>query len=363
MLAAFLARRLGPQIPTLRPAAALFNRTLQEAPPERPQKLAAKLVNKTPQSIQPYLKLARYDRPIGTWLLYWPCTWGIASATLPGTVPDLYLLALFGTGALIMRGAGCTINDMWDKDVDRQVLRTSNRPLASGQVSLKNAWRFLALQLSCGLGILVQLNWYSVALGASSMLLVTTYPLMKRYTYWPQLVLGLAFNWGALLGYAAARGHLDPACVPLYLAGVFWTLFYDTIYAHQDVRDDLLVGIKSTAIKFGESSKLWLSGFGACMSTCLLTAGLIGEQTWPYYAAVGLVSSHLAMQLLTLDVKDPGSCAEKFSSNARVGLLIFCGLVLGNLLRNSSKKAESSSSSTSSSSSSSSSSSNVNVAI
>lgn len=295
-------------------------------------KIAEKLVATAPKSWRPFMQLARLDKPIGTWLLYWPCGWGIASAAAPGCFPDLYLLALFGAGSVVMRGAGCTINDMWDRKIDMKVERTRNRPLVSGEVTMRQAWLFLGAQLTVGLVILLRLNWYSVFLGASSLLLVTTYPLMKRYTYWPQFILGLAFNWGALLGYSAVQGSMNLAvCVPLYIAGVCWTIFYDTIYAYQDLKDDLRVGIKSTAIKFKDNTKLWLSGFGGTMVGNLMISGYMNEQSWPYYAAVALLSTHLASQLYTLDINNASDCAEKFISNAHVGFILFLGIVLGTL--------------------------------
>lgn len=186
------------------------------------------------RSIDPYLRLIRFDRPIGTWLLFWPCGWSIALAAAPGCAPDIGMLALFATGAFVMRGAGCTINDMWDREIDRRVERTRERPLASGELTQLDALVFLAAQLGVGAQVLLQLNGYSIGLGAASLGLVVVYPLMKRVTYWPQLVLGAAFNWGALLGWSAVHGEvLWSACVPLYAAGVCWTIVYDTIYAHQ----------------------------------------------------------------------------------------------------------------------------------
>ncbi|XP_044264078.1 4-hydroxybenzoate polyprenyltransferase, mitochondrial [Tribolium madens] len=296
--------------------------------------LPAKIVDRAPKSVQPYLKLMRLDKPIGTWLLFWPCGWGIASAASPGCFPDLYMLALFGTGAVIMRGAGCTINDMWDRDIDSKVTRTKGRPLVNGDVSMKAAWVFLAGQLSLGLAVLLQLNWYSVFLGASSMGLVISYPLMKRFTYWPQLVLGLTFNWGILLGYSAIKGHVDlPVCLPLYLASVCWTIIYDTIYAHQDRADDYKLGIKSTALKFDRDTKLWLSGFSAVMMGGVVLSGIMNEMAWPYYASTALVATHLISQLLTLNIDNASDCSNKFVSNAQVGLILFCGIVLGNYFK------------------------------
>lgn len=301
---------------------------------KRNQKLAARLVDSAPQAIQPYLKLMRLDKPIGSWLLFWPCSWSIASAASPGCFPDPYMLALFGTGALVMRGAGCTINDMWDRDIDYKVERTKDRPLVSGEVSLKQALVFLGGQLSVGLAILLQLNWYSVFLGASSLALVIAYPLMKRITYWPQLVLGFTFNWGALLGYSAIKGYVDwSLCLPLYLSGVCWTIVYDTIYAHQDKSDDLRLGIKSTAIRFDKDTKVWLSAFATTMTGGLVLSGIINAQTWPYYAGIAVVSAHLANQISTLKIDNAGDCATKFISNAQVGFVIFCAVVLGNLMK------------------------------
>ncbi|XP_065168970.1 4-hydroxybenzoate polyprenyltransferase, mitochondrial [Atheta coriaria] len=300
--------------------------------PQKEKKIAEKLVDISPKPIQPYLRLARLDKPIGTWLLYWPGAWSIAAAAQPGCFPDLYLLSLFGAGAIIMRGAGCTVNDIWDKDIDGKVDRTRNRPLVDGSVSMKQAYAFLIAQLFAGLAVLMQLNWYSILLGASSLSLVFSYPAFKRFTYWPQLVLGFTFNWGALLGYSAVRGYLEPTiCVPLYCAGIFWTLIYDTIYAHQDKKDDLLIGLKSTAIHFGDKTKLWLSGFSVAMISSLAVTGVMAEQTWPYYASLALISTHLASQIVTLNIDNTNDCASKFISNHQVGWILFLGFVLGNL--------------------------------
>ncbi|XP_050293983.1 4-hydroxybenzoate polyprenyltransferase, mitochondrial [Anthonomus grandis grandis] len=296
--------------------------------------LANRFVNKVPQKIRPYLKLMRLDRPVGSWLLFWPGAWGIASAASPGCLPDMYLLTLFGAGSVIMRGAGCTINDMWDRNIDSKVDRTKDRPLVCGDISMKKSVLFLGGQLSLGLAILLQLNWYSVALGASSLALVITYPLMKRITYWPQLVLGFTFNWGTLLGYSAVKGFVDPAvCVPLYLAGVCWTIVYDTIYAHQDRLDDLRIGIKSTAIRFNEDTKIWLTGFTLVMSSLLVISGLMNSQTWPFYCAVGLVSCHLLRQIFTLNINNALDCSQKFISNSWVGFILVTGIILGNYFK------------------------------
>ncbi|EFN67757.1 Para-hydroxybenzoate--polyprenyltransferase, mitochondrial [Camponotus floridanus] len=296
--------------------------------------IAAKLVNNASPKVQPYMKLMRIDKPIGSWLLFWPCSWSIAMAAPIGALPDLQMLALFGTGAFIMRGAGCTINDMWDQDIDKMVDRTKDRPLVSGQITPRQSLMFLAGQLSLGLLVLLQLNWYSIFLGASSLGLVITYPLMKRITYWPQLILGMTFNWGALLGWSAIRGSCDwSICLPLYIAGICWTILYDTIYAHQDRVDDILLGTKSTAIKFGDDTKFYLSGFGMVMIASLITSGILTTQTWPYYTAVGLIAIHISNQIYTLNINNPTDCAKKFISNHRVGMILFVGIVLGNLMK------------------------------
>ncbi|KOC66330.1 4-hydroxybenzoate polyprenyltransferase, mitochondrial [Habropoda laboriosa] len=265
--------------------------------PKRSTTFATRLVNNSPARVQPYLKLIRMDKPIGSWLLFWPCGWSIAMAAAPGALPDLQLLTIFGIGAFIMRGAGCIINDMWDQDIDGMVARTKDRPLVTGEISPLQSLIFLGSQLTLGLLILLQLNLYSIILGASSLVLVILYPVMKRVTYWPQLILGMTFNWGALLGWSAVHGSCNwSVCLPLYTAGICWTLLYDTIYAHQDKVDDVILGVKSTALKFGDKTKIYLSGFSGAMITGLIASGLLIAQTWPYYAAVGLVSTHLANQ-------------------------------------------------------------------
>lgn len=294
----------------------------------KPRSLVARIVH------SPYARLMRIDRPIGSWLLFWPCGWSIALSAPAGCWPDPVMLALFGTGAFIMRGAGCTINDMWDRDIDAKVARTRSRPLVAGELTQLDAWMFLGGQLAVGLLVLLELNWSSIVLGASSLGLVIVYPLMKRVTHWPQLVLGMTFNWGALLGWSATTGSVDwAACFPLYMAGVCWTIVYDTIYAHQDKVDDVLLGIKSTAIRFGDNTKLWLTGFSTAMIGGLVTSGIVCEQTWPYYSALTIISAHLAHQIYSLNIHNPTDCANKFISNHQVGLILFLGIVLGTLYK------------------------------
>ncbi|KAG0254076.1 Para-hydroxybenzoate--polyprenyltransferase, mitochondrial precursor (PHB:polyprenyltransferase) [Actinomortierella ambigua] len=284
-----------------------------------------------PPSVQPYLYLTRIDKPIGTWLLYWPCAWSITMASYSAQLPlssTLYTMALFGTGAVIMRGAGCTINDMWDRDIDKKVERTKVRPLASGAVTPKQAIAFLGLQLSAGLAVLTQLNMYSILLGASSLSLVVTYPAMKRITYWPQVVLGLAYNWGALLGSSAMLGACNwPVALPLYASGVCWTLVYDTIYAHQDKRDDIKIGVKSTALRFGENTPAYLTAFSAGTISMLALSGYMNDQGPLFYAlSVGGAAAHLAWQLRTVNYNNPADCWSKFASNKWTGALIFSGI-------------------------------------
>ncbi|XP_034839013.1 4-hydroxybenzoate polyprenyltransferase, mitochondrial [Maniola hyperantus] len=285
------------------------------------------------EKIDPYIKLSRWDKPTGVYLLYWPCSWSIALASLPGNVPlstSVETAALFLAGAGLMRGAGCTINDLWDRDIDAKVERTKDRPLVSGAISEKQAIAFLAAQLTLGLGVLLQLNCYSVVLGASSMILVITYPLAKRFTNYPQIFLGATFNWGALLGYSAIQGYIEPViCVPLYLSALAWTVVYDTIYAHQDKRDDARLGIKSTALTFGAHTKPALSG-ALAVSLCGMTlAGHAVGLAAPYYAALAAYAAHAGLQIYTLKPDNPDDCAKKFKSNSMVGLIILLGILGG----------------------------------
>ncbi|XP_050360200.1 4-hydroxybenzoate polyprenyltransferase, mitochondrial-like [Nymphalis io] len=285
------------------------------------------------EKINPYIKLARWDRPIGVYLLYWPCSWSIALGSLSGTVPlstSLEMAGLFLVGAGLMRGAGCTINDLWDKDVDAQVERTKDRPLVSGALSNKQAVGFLALQLSLALGVLLQLNCYSVALGAASMILVITYPLAKRFTNYPQIFLGATFNWGALLGYSAITGYIQPdVCIPLYISALAWTVLYDTIYAHQDKHDDARLGIKSTALTFGAHTKSALGGALAASLGALALAGLGAGLGAPYYGALAAYAGHAGRQIYTLNPDNADDCAKKFKSNSMVGLIILLGILGG----------------------------------
>jgi 4-hydroxybenzoate polyprenyltransferase len=287
-----------------------------------------------PPAFRPYARLARLDRPIGTWLLLLPCWWAIALAAVPGGWPSPWLLILFGFGALVMRGAGCTFNDIVDRNYDRQVARTASRPIASGEVGVLGAIVFLAIQLLIGLFVLLLLRPLAVGLGIGSLLLVATYPFMKRMTYWPQAFLGLTFNWGILMGYAAATGEIAPAAIALYGAGIAWTMVYDTIYAHQDKEDDALIGVRSTALKFGGRTKPWLALFALVMLALLALAilmGGLGRIAWIAVAGAGL---HLFWQIMFVDIDSPADCRTKFRSNRWLGWIVFIGILLGRLFAN-----------------------------
>ena len=278
-----------------------------------------------PSNTRPYLRLARADRPIGTWLLVLPCWWSVALAT--PAWPDVKLFTLFAIGALIMRGAGCTVNDIVDRDFDSRVARTATRPIASGEISVFKAFIFLSLLLGFGLIVLLQFNAFAVTLGASSLVLIFLYPFMKRFTYWPQLFLGFTFNWGALLGWAAVTGALLPPAIALYAAGIFWTLGYDTIYAHQDKEDDIMIGVKSTALKFGNATPPWLFGFYAATVVLMGLAGFLAGLGWPFYFSLAVGGLHLIWQIKSVDITDPKSCLSRFKSNRDFGLIVLAGII------------------------------------
>jgi len=285
----------------------------------------------TPAPLRPYLYLMRLDRPYGAWLLLLPCWWSIALAA-NGTWPDVKMLVLFTLGAFIMRGAGCVTNDIADRDFDGQVARTANRPIPSGQVSVKQAIAFTVLLGLLGLAILVQFNRFAIGVGVLSLAIVLIYPYMKRFTYWPQVFLGLSFNWGALLGWAAVRGDLDWAPVALYVAGIFWTLGYDTIYAHQDKEDDILVGIKSTALRLGDTTPRWLVFFYALTIVFAALAGWRAGLNWAFYPALIPAAAHLAWQVATVDIHDPKNCLVRFKAGRDFGLLLFAAIIVGQVV-------------------------------
>jgi len=289
------------------------------------------LARLTPGPLRPYLYLMRLDRPYGAWLLLLPCWWSIALAA-DGAWPDVTLLVLFALGAFIMRGAGCVMNDIADRDFDGKVARTADRPIPSGQVSIAQAVAFLTALGFLGLAILVQFNTFAIAIGVLSLATVIIYPYMKRFTYWPQVFLGLSFNWGALLGWAAVQGSLGAAPGVLYGAGILWTLGYDTIYAHQDKEDDILVGVKSTALRLGDATRGWLVFFyGGAIALTAFSGWLAGLSVF-FYPALIPAAAHLAWQTATLDINDPKNCLIRFKSNRDFGLLLFTAVVVGQVV-------------------------------
>jgi 4-hydroxybenzoate polyprenyltransferase len=288
-----------------------------------------------PMWSRPYLRLARFDRPIGSWLLLMPCWWSAAlAAGVLGKVDQLPLvIVLFFVGAFVMRGAGCTWNDITDRDLDAKVERTRSRPIPAGQVSVAQATVFLVVQALIGLAVLLQFNRFAVATGIASLLIVAIYPFMKRITWWPQIVLGLAFSWGALMGFAVTLGRIDAAALWLYAGSIAWVIGYDTIYAHQDTEDDALIGIKSTALLFGTRTKPALVAFYGIAVVLIGVAFAGSGARWP--AAIGLAAfaAHLVWQIVRLDIADPALCLRVFKSNRDAGLLLFAGLLIDAMMR------------------------------
>lgn len=291
-----------------------------------------------PRWLWPYAQLARWDRPIGWQLLLWPCWWSAALAAtayarptdpILTLLPQPYTLVLFLIGAIAMRGAGCTYNDIVDEDIDVAVERTRSRPLPSGKVSRRQAWTFLVIQALIGLAVLLQLNSFAVGLGISSLVIVAIYPFMKRFTDWPQLVLGLAFSWGALMGWANEFGDIDAPTIMLYIGSILWVIGYDTIYAHQDKEDDAIVGVRSTARLFGDNTKAWLAGLYAGALMCFAVAFANAQAPVPVMAGLIAAGAHMARQISTLDIDNPDQCLRLFKSNNQVGWLIFLGIVGG----------------------------------
>ena len=289
-----------------------------------------------PRGLWPYAQLARWDRPIGWWLLMWPCWWSAAlAATAYGApleaMPLVWHMLLFMIGAIAMRGAGCTYNDIVDRDIDEKVARTRSRPLPSGQVTAGQAWAFLMIQCLAGLAVLLTLNGFAILVGFASLATVAIYPFMKRVTDWPQLFLGFAFSWGALMGWAAHFGWLSGAPLLLYLGSILWVIGYDTLYAHQDREDDALVGVRSTARLFGERTKPALVAlYGGALALFALAWWQAGV---PALAYLGLAAAaaHMARQIAILDIDDGAQCLALFKSNSTVGWLVFAGLIAGGL--------------------------------
>ncbi len=285
-----------------------------------------------PAFARPYLKLMRADRPIGVWLLLWPCWWALAMASPAFEGPLLSLLgmfALFAVGAYVMRGAGCTYNDIVDRDFDAKVDRTARRPLPSGQVTLWQAIAFLALQLLIGFLVLVQFNLFTIWLGVASLGFIALYPFMKRWVWWPQAFLGLTFNWGALMGWTAITGELAPAPVLLFVGAFFWTLAYDTIYAHQDKEDDALIGVKSSARALGEKTMPFLAVAYTQAVVLFGLAGYFAEMDWIFYIFLAFFAAHLAWQVRRVKIDDPVICLSVFKSNRDAGAILFIAWFLG----------------------------------
>lgn len=285
-------------------------------------------VARLPAAWRPYALLARFDRSIGAWLLVLPGFWAFAVAA-PSWGEGIRLALLFLVGAFAMRGAGCVVNDLWDRDLDRQVERTRGRPLASGAVAPGQALAFLAALCAIGAAVLFSLNGTAILVGLGSLILIALYPLAKRVTDWPQAVLGLVFSWAAPTGYAAATGTLDIVAVTLWLAAFFWILAYDTIYAHQDREDDALVGIRSTARRFGERSQPFLAACYAAMLALLAVAGWLAGLGWAFLPALVVPGALLAWQVATLDIHDPARCLALFRLNREVGLLVAAAFLIG----------------------------------
>ncbi|HEY6861293.1 MAG TPA: 4-hydroxybenzoate octaprenyltransferase [Pseudolabrys sp.] len=282
-----------------------------------------------PSFSRPYLRLARLDRPIGSWLLLMPCWWSVGLAGMhEGRCPGLWHIVLFFIGAFAMRGAGCTWNDLVDRNLDGLVERTRSRPIPSKQVTIAQATAFMLGQALVGLLVLIQFNRFTVVTGFASLLVVVIYPFMKRITYWPQIFLGLAFSWGALMGWPAAFGRLDWPALVLYAGSICWVIGYDTIYAHQDREDDLLIGIKSTALLFGERTQPMLASFYAAAVVLIAAAGLMAGGGM--FFTIGLIAfaAHLAWQVTRLDIDDPGYCLVLFKSNRDAGLILFGAMLI-----------------------------------
>lgn len=286
-----------------------------------------------PQHWRPYLRLMRAERPIGWWLLLLPC-WQSLALAIGATGfrwVDLWLPVAFFIGAVAMRGAGCTLNDIVDRDFDAEVARTRSRPIPSGAVSVKQAVLFMAALCLLSLLVLLTMNWTTVILAMFSLVIVAVYPFAKRVTNWPQLVLGLAFNWGALVGWTAHAGYIGVPAILLYLGGIAWTIGYDTIYAHQDKEDDALIGVKSTALYFGSATHTWLSGFYVAALLFAGAAGLVAGMGVLFWLVFCGYAAHLIWQVRTLDIDDPDGCLRLFRSNRDAGLILLAAIILGGL--------------------------------
>jgi 4-hydroxybenzoate polyprenyltransferase len=283
-----------------------------------------------PAAIAPYLRLGRVDRPIGFFLLALPCFWSVALAgrSLGEPYPDPWLLFLFAVGAIVMRAAGCTYNDLIDRDIDAKVARTRSRPLPSGQVTPRAATIFMLALCLIGLVVLLSFNGTTIWLGLGVIPIVALYPFVKRVSHWPQAVLGLAFNWGALLGWTAVLGRLDWPAVVLYAGAILWTIGYDTIYAHQDREDDDLIGLKSTALRFGRATKPWLGLLYGSAWLAIAAAGIMAHAGTAFLLGMAAAAAQLAWQVATLDIDDPANCLKRFRSNRDFGVIVFGAILI-----------------------------------
>jgi 4-hydroxybenzoate polyprenyltransferase len=288
-----------------------------------------------PPWLWPYAQLARWDRPIGWQLLMWPCFWSVTMAANAKIAsgqwvggPLLYHLVLYFLGSVAMRGAGCAYNDLVDHKIDEKVARTRSRPLPSGRVTRKQTKIFIGLQALVGLLVLLQFNLFAVVLGVLSLVIVALYPFAKRFTDWPQFFLGLAFSWGALMGWAGIYGNLSVAAVILYIAAILWTIGYDTIYAHQDKEDDELIGVRSTARLFGNKTRQWLIGLYGATLVLMFIAFAMADAGGLSFIGLIVAGGMFAYQIVKLDIDDAEQCLKLFKSNTRVGAIIFAGLFL-----------------------------------
>lgn len=283
-----------------------------------------------PAAWRPYARLCRLDRPVGTWLTLLPCMAALVQAA--DGLPTLFRLFIFSLGALLMRGIGCTFNDIFDRDFDSKVERTRFRPLTSGQLSLRNALWFVVGQLAvCGL-LLFAINAYSRWLAVALLPIIIVYPLCKRFTYWPQIVLGIGFNWGMLMAWSDTQNVVPPAAIAMWVGAVLWQVGYDSVYAYVDMRDDKMLGLRSTALRFRDRGKLWISGFYLATALLWLYAGVALSMSWAYYLVLALIAAHFAWQMWIFDVRRPDRNFMLFRSNMTVGVLLLVAALGGTLL-------------------------------